>query len=174
MAAPTPRKKMKHFAQVIRRLRPGRAGTAFAEVRTADRTAVGRTIERNLVRQLVSATWDTCEKFGLDADNEEHRSWMLYWLAFSVYGSKPGRPKSWMTESYRKLLRDVETLRTMFPNATERELCRELCKGKNAKKRYTDVEPETLRRKLQDAKRLERRKAHIMKRVDLICSNEQN
>jgi hypothetical protein len=115
---------------------------------------LARQIERVLKRPLESAF----EKAKLNIDNQGDRDQLLVWLAWAVYGGKsPGAPRKWTPKKQRLLLTDVRALQARDPGLTETACCDLLSKGKAADGRYKDVKSRTLRRVLQNAKRLDRK-----------------
>jgi hypothetical protein len=106
---------------------------------------------RRIARRLAKPLGKAFERSGLDPCNEKHQAQLLVLLAFAVYGGRDrGQPKQWSRKKLRRLRTDVAQIGADNPGLSEEECCKRLLKGG----RYT-VKSETLRRKLQDAKKLE-------------------
>jgi hypothetical protein len=120
---------------------------------TSKKRKLVRKIGRVLNRPLESAF----EKAKLNIDKEEDRDQLLVWLAWAVYGGKSaGAPRKWRPKKLRRLLDDVQALRTDNPKLKEKGCCDLLSKGAVAEGRYKEFKSPTLRRVLQKAKALDR------------------
>jgi hypothetical protein len=133
---------------------------------------LARRIERVLKRPLERAF----EKAKLNVDNQGDRDQLLVWLAWAVYGGKSaGAPRKWTPKKQQLLLTDVRALQARDPKLKlkETECCDLLSKGKAAEGRYKGFESETLRRVLQNAKRLDRKaKALATPLKDVIATSK--
>ena len=115
---------------------------------------LARRIERVLKRPLERAF----EKAKLNVDDQGDRDQLLVWLAWAVYGGKsPGAPRKWTPKKQRLLLTDVRALQTTNRDLSETVCCDRLSEGKGADGRYKGFKSRTLRRVLQNAKRLDRK-----------------
>jgi hypothetical protein len=91
---------------------------------------------------------------GLDISNPHHHTELLFALAFAVYGGRQrGHPRYWADKKLRRLWAEYNKMKIENPALTEKEFCELLLKRKPGRYR---VKPTTLRRKLQDAKKLGR------------------
>ena len=94
------------------------------------------------------------KKFNLDANNLRH--WHL--LIWDLAGKPRGRPSKWKNNQELYLLRlRVDLMKHADPTKEDAQCCIELTrkKGKNNKIPYPNLKPETLERRLRDARRLE-------------------
>jgi hypothetical protein len=154
MATPTPRQKRKALKPIIKKPGKKRDRTSKLPVGSDKHATELDGIARNLVR----ASDKAFKRFGLARNNPEHQLWLLHWLAFAIYGGKgPGHPRKWTTKTHDLLLEDIKRLSCEKPELKEGALCRELCSGKSKLERYAGVNPATLRRRLQDAKKANQR-----------------
>lgn len=78
-------------------------------------------------------------------------------LARSIFGRRgPGRREGWTKKVNNRLLKDYERVRKQRPDLkTEKAVCKEL----HRLKQYQNLKPSSLRRRLQDAKRVRQREA---------------
>ena len=110
---------------------------------------------RKLARLLAKPLDKAFERSGLDANNEKHWTQLLTLLALAVYGGRDrGQPKQWSRKKLRRLREDVAQIKANNPSLSEEECCKRLLKSEGQHSRY-DVKFATLRRKLQDAKKLD-------------------
>lgn len=107
-----------------------------------------------LTRPIVRAA----EKANLDVADQLDMQVLMCTLAWSIYGGKgPGRGKTWVGEKQRQLLMDFEAVRRDSPNLKgEEAICKILCSRKSNFSQYQGLNQRTLRRRLQDAKNLQR------------------
>jgi len=92
---------------------------------------------------------------GLNFRNEMDRLVVLVVLASAVYrGRGPGQPKRWSRRRLQRLRSDVARIQAKYPKEKELACCKRL-KKESGKRRY-DLNPRTLLRQLQTAKRLEK------------------
>jgi hypothetical protein len=145
----TPRTRLKALFPFLHSL-----GTAAEPVPSPKSERLARRIERVLQRPLRRAF----KEAKLNFDDHGHREQLLVWLAWAVYGGKsPGAPRKWGPKKLRRLLDDVQALRTSDPKLKETACCKLLSKGKGGDGRYQGINSGTLRRVLQNAKRLDRK-----------------
>jgi hypothetical protein len=145
----TPRKRLEALFPFLHSL-----GTAAEPEPYPRSERLARQIERVLRRPLRKAF----KEAKLNFESEEDRGQLLVWLAWAVYGGKsPGAPRKWRPKKLRRLLDDVRTLQNMNPGLSETACCNRLSKGKDAGGRYEEFKNDTLRRVLQNAKRLDRK-----------------
>ncbi len=106
-----------------------------------------------LTRPIVRAA----EKANLDVDDELDKQILMCMLAWSIYGGKgPGRGKTWVDDKQRQLMTDFEAVRLDSPNLKgEEAVCKILCSRKSNFPQYQGLTPRTLRRRLQEAKKLQ-------------------
>jgi hypothetical protein len=111
-------------------------------------------VERVLRRPLRKAF----KEAELNVDDQADRDQLLVWLAWAVYGGKSaGAPRKWTPKKQRLLLTDVRALQTANRGLSETVCCDRLSEGKGADGRYKGIKSRTLRRVLQNAKRLDRK-----------------
>jgi hypothetical protein len=99
---------------------------------------------------LDRATKAVFKKAGLNIDDSEDWKFLLPWLAWAIYGKNPGHPKRWNKKELRQLKADVAELRSKNTTLTEAACCEQLTKDIH----YVGLKGRTLRRRLQQAKRL--------------------
>ena len=144
----TPRQRLKALFPFLHSL-----GTAAEPVSSPNSERLARQIERVLRRPLRRAS----KKAKLNIDNEGDRDQLLVWLAWAVYGGKsPGAPRKWRPKKLRRLLEDVQALRTDNPTLKETACCEMLSQGRGGDGHYKGQKSRTLRRILQKAKALDR------------------
>jgi hypothetical protein len=108
---------------------------------------------RKLFRLLVKPLKKAFGRSGLDINNEKDWTQLLVLLAFAVYGGRDrGQPKRWSRKKLRRLRDDVAQIKANNPNLSEEKCCKQLLEDHH--RRY-GVTVRTLRRKLQDAKKLD-------------------
>jgi hypothetical protein len=112
---------------------------------------------KKIDRILNHATKAVFKKAGLNIDDTEDWGLLLPWLAWAMYGKNPGHPKRWNKKELRRLLADVAELRSKNTTLTEAACCAQLITDIH----YLDmgVTKDTLRRRLQQAKKLDLKRA---------------
>ena len=138
-------------------------GPFWHAIRTSPkRTSSGKSNEKKArqiaeIQEVLDRAEDTAFKtMKLGPNNENDRNQLLVWLAWSVFGGRPGAPRKWSAEELQRLLQEVNAMRAADPNLKEGRCCELLSKGKAANGRYKGKKSSTLRRVLQTAKGLER------------------
>jgi hypothetical protein len=163
----TPRKRLKALFPFLRSLR-----TAGESSPSPKSERLACQIERVLRRPLRRAS----KKAKPNLDDQRDRDQLLVWLAWAVYGGKSaGAPRKWTPKKQQLLLTDVRALQARDPKLKlkETECCDLLSKGKAAEGRYKGFESDTLRRVLQNAKRLDRKaRALATPLKDVIATSE--
>lgn len=109
---------------------------------------------RKTARILNWATSAVFKKAGLNINDNEDWRILLPWLAWAIYGKNPGHPKTWNKKTLRRLKTNVAELQSKNPKLTEDACCRQLIKDIY----YLEMgvaKPTTLRRRLQQAKKLD-------------------
>jgi hypothetical protein len=153
----SPRKRIAIAAPVIawsaRQInRPsGRKNRKHQLQKSAKRLENERALEAHFNRARTAAY----RKAGLDEGNPQHKSLLLTWLCWSIYGAKAaGQPRRWSTESHGLLLSDLASLRQRRPDLSdEQKLCNALVSGRDSLDRYKRFKNgSSLRRRLQIAK----------------------
>jgi hypothetical protein len=144
----TPRKRLNGLFPFLRSV-PKSETPAMSERR--------KKLVRRIANVAARPVMTAFRKAGLNINNREDRDQLLVWLAWSVYGGKSaGAPRKWGAKKLRRLLDDVQALRSRDSTLTETACCKLLSKGKEAEGRYKDRNVDTLRRVLQEAKALDR------------------
>jgi hypothetical protein len=109
-------------------------------------------------RTRIEASVTKGQEAELNVDDQADRDQLLVWLAWAVYGGKSaGAPRKWTPKKQRLLLTDVRALQTANRGLSETVCCDRLSEGKGADGRYKGIKSRTLRRVLQNAKRLDRK-----------------
>ena len=106
---------------------------------------------KNIGKILGRATKTAFEKAGLNIDDTKDWVFLLPWLAWAIYSKDPGHPKRWNKKELRRLKADVAKLRSQDPALTEADCCKQLTNDIH----YVGLSAPTLRRRLQQAKRLD-------------------
>jgi hypothetical protein len=89
------------------------------------------------------------EKAGLNFEDISDWMRLTIYLACAVYGKSAGRPTTWSSGEYERLLADFSEVKAKHPNYGEERCCASLLKTKQ----YRGVnKTSTLRRQLQNAK----------------------
>jgi len=93
------------------------------------------------------------KKFDLDPDNLRH--WHL--LIWDLAGKPGGRRPTWKLEELYLLRRRVDLMKCADPTKTDAQCCSDLTKrrDKNKKIPYRNLKPETLQRRLREARKPE-------------------
>jgi hypothetical protein len=142
-------------------------GTMPAEDRLSKRGNQARRKRRvqKLAGMLEKPIGNAFEKSGLDIDNDQDWKKLLIWILAAIYGGKgPGQPKKWSTNKLRKLQQEIDNIKNQHSgHLKELDCCKRLIR-KSENNRYNGVgDAETLRRVLQNAKR-------VSKDVQLLAS----
>jgi len=152
-----PKKLLDEFFEITKSRKTG--STAPLSPSASDPQPLQRRANRTrkLARLLAKPLDKAFERSGLDANNEKHWTQLLTLLAFAVYGGRGrGQPKQWSRKKLRRLKADVDQIKANNLRLSEEECCKRLLQSKGQHSRY-DVKFATLRRKLQDAKKLEQK-----------------
>jgi hypothetical protein len=116
-----------------------------------DAKKIGKILDR--------ATKSAFKKASLNIDNTEDWAFLLSLLAWSIYGKDPGHPKRWNKRKLRRLKSKVAKLRLRNPAPTEKSCCEQLTNDIH----YVGLTAPTLRRRLQQAKKLDSKKYTSLK-----------
>jgi hypothetical protein len=132
---------------------------------------LARRIERGLKRPLETAF----EKAKLNIDHQGDRDQLLVWLAWAVYGGRSaGARRKWTPKKLQLLLTDVRALQARDPKSKETKCCKQLSEGKVAEGRYKGFKIDTLRRVLQNAKRLDRKAKVLATPLDEVIATSES
>jgi hypothetical protein len=102
---------------------------------------------------------DAFAAFQLDHNDLYDWRLLLFYFADAHFGKRTpgGRPRTWSDERLYQLLADFALIKDAHPGKPDTDLCKKLLKsdehGKFGKRRYADMTPETMRRRLQDARK---------------------
>jgi hypothetical protein len=146
-------KLLKELADIVRRgnasaLRP----TSHDEPNVKVSTQRQKRLNTGL-RRFDKAVTTAFSAFGLDRENEDHQEQLLFWLAGVIFGGRgPGAPKVWKRKKLLELLSDIKAIKAARPGLTEAQYCKRLV---TENPRYEGCKPDTLRRRLQEAKKLD-------------------
>jgi hypothetical protein len=105
---------------------------------------------RKIVRRLRKPLRKLFKKAGANINNDDDWYELLTFIAWAIYSKDPGREKRWTNKRLRRLLGDFTKLKSSNGNLTEEVCCKEL----TSRPRYSGIAVPTLRRRLQEAKRL--------------------
>ena len=94
-------------------------------------------------------------KAGLNINNDDHWHQLLIFIAWAVYCKGPGQPKSWTKKELRQILADFKNAKSVDSKLTEVAYCEKLASSQSEHIKYFDLKPGTLRRRLQQAKKLD-------------------
>jgi hypothetical protein len=114
---------------------------------------VGEALLKQIDQTLSGATEAAFDKAGLDIEDIEDWKFLLPWLAWAIFDKSPGRRREWSKKELRRLLEDVNKLRSDGAKLKEEEYCEQLM----TEVHYLEkgVTAGTLRRRLQEAKKLD-------------------
>jgi hypothetical protein len=152
--ARTPRQKIRvlgpHFGSKVRKL-AGSSSRAGSKNRARGKQDSKK---QQLAELLVAPVRHAADQIGLDVSVSGDRFWLLWALAWAVYGAKrPGRANKWLSDSYKQLLADCASVKEQKPALTEAAICKQLVSGPLKLERYAQFEPKTILRQLQEAKK---------------------
>jgi hypothetical protein len=102
-----------------------------------------------LFRVLRQAEKQVFKKIGLDSKSRDNRDLVLMLLAWAIYGKNPGHPRVWTKQKLRQLHIAIGRAKSLDAKLTELECCKKLIK-----EGQYEGSPQTLRRRLQQAKKL--------------------
>jgi hypothetical protein len=156
------------FLKAIKSFRSNKKAEGHQETTARSKTRT------KLLELLIKPIAVAAERAGLDLNKELDREILLCMLAFSIYGGKgPGRERSWDDERLKQLYSDVDAVRRGDPSLqTEEQICKHLCSRKSNFPHYQKLEPRTLRRRLQDAKKVVRLEDEVLK-ADAFLANSR-
>jgi hypothetical protein len=150
----TPKQRVKFALEIVRYMirRERRNARDGQQPKASSESGPSKAAEKTQ-RILDRATKAVFKKAGLNINDIEHWQLLLPWLAWAIYGRNPGHPKRWSKRKLRRLLADVMALQSKNTKLTEEACCAQLIKDNH----YLDmgVTKDTLRRRLQEAKKLD-------------------
>jgi DNA-directed RNA polymerase beta subunit len=152
--APTPKQRI---ALILKKLKArnsregpnARQGQSAAKADTSDHLTDKKIREvGRILRKPLRTLFD---KAGADIKNDDEWRELLMFIAWAIYSKDPGREKEWTKKKLLRLLADDTKVKFNNTNLTEGARCEVLSR---TMERYLDVTARTLRRRLQDAKKL--------------------
>ena len=150
----TPKQRAKAALEIVRNNQRGRQTALNDQQQEKSKDDPPSEYAKKIGKILGRATKSAFEKAGLDIDNTEDWGFLLPLLAWAIYGKDPGHPKRWNKKELRRLKADVAKLRSQTPALTEADCCKQL----SADIHYVGLTAPTLRRRLQQAKKLDEEK----------------
>jgi hypothetical protein len=150
--APTPKQRI---ALILKKLKArnsreganARQGQSASKADTSDHLTDKKIREvGRILRKPLRTLFD---KAGADIKNDDEWRELLIFIAWAIYSKDPGREKKWTKKKLLRLLADDTKVKSNNTNLTEGARCVVL-----TMERYLDVTAPTLRRRLQQAKKL--------------------
>jgi len=153
MAKPsTPKQRIAQILTILKAHRRKAAKAQQKQLSMQAETSSGPAdkTRRKSVRLLRKPLRTLFKKAGADINNDDDWYELLSFIAWAIYSKDPGHPKKWTKKKLRRLLADVTELKSSNRNLNEEACCKEL----TSRPRYSDITVPTLRRQLQQAKKL--------------------
>ena len=162
--------RTKIFETVAKIMKPRPKPQLDRSVDTQSGKGVQDTAQKKKAMRLITRSLKLAfKKAGLNIDDEKDWTRLTAWMAVALYGPKrPGRTMRWTNRQLLRLLKDVERTREQNPSPrlNETQCCELLIKELPYKdmmgKGYVHIDSTTLRRQLQNAKKL-KSQVHVRK-----------